>query len=156
VPAVADPGGAVRHADGGEVSGTEARVSGMAGGKGRLARTAIRYGVRYGPVAVAAIKHGREPAQQAVQSVLARRNARKIAIEHARTLRDGTVLKVMHESRPVWFVFSGDEIVATYPQVPMASYGDLLRHTDLANRIRPEDMPQPRTPVNVLRRRRER
>jgi hypothetical protein len=128
----------------------------MAGGKGRLARTAIRYGVRYGPVAVAAIKHGREPAQQAVQSVLARRNARKIAIEHARTLREGTVLKVMHESSPVWFVFSGDEIVATYPQVPMASYGDLLRHTDLANRIRPADMPKPRTPANVLRRRGQR
>ena len=116
-------------------------------------RTAIKYGVRYGPVAFEAIKHGREPAQQAVQSVLARRNARKAAIEHAATLREGTVLKVIHEGRPVWFVFSADEIIATYPPVPMAQYGDLLRHTDLANRTKPGDMPQPRTPANVLNRR---
>ena len=125
-------------------------------GKGQLVKTAIKYGVRYGPVAFEAFKHGREPAQQAVQSVLARRNARKIAVEHAKTLREGTVLKVMNEGHPVWFVFSGDEIVATYPQVPMASYGDLLRHTDLANRIRPEDMPQSRTPANMLNKRRKR
>lgn len=125
-------------------------------GKGQLVKTAIKYGVRYGPVAFEAFKHGREPAQQAVQSVLARRNARKIAVEHAKTLREGTVLKVMNEGHPVWFVFSGDEIVGTYPQVPMASYGDLLRHTDLANRVRPEDMPQARTPANMLNKRRKR
>ncbi len=125
----------------------------MAAGKGRLVRTAIKYGVRYGPVAFEAIKHGREPAQQAVQSVMARRSARKTAIEHAATLREGTVLKVIHEGRPVWFVFSGDEIIATYPPVPVAQYGDLLRHTDLANRVKPEDMPQPRTATNVLNRR---
>ena len=125
-------------------------------GKGQLVKTAIKYGVRYGPVAFEAFKHGREPAQQAVQSVLARRNARKIAVEHAKTLREGTVLKVMNEGHPVWFVFSGDEIVATYPQVPMTSYPDLLRHTDLANRVRPEDMPQARTPANMLNKRRKR
>ena len=125
-------------------------------GKGQLVKTAIKYGVRYGPVAFEAFKHGREPAQQAVQSVLARRNARKVAVEHAKTLREGTVLKVMNEGDAVWFVFSADEIVATYPQVAMASYGDLLRHTDLANRIRPEDMPQSRTPANMLNKRRKR
>lgn len=117
----------------------------MAGaGKGRLVRTAIKYGVRYGPVAFEAIKHGREPAQQAVQSVMARRTARKHAAEHARTLREGTVLKVIHDGRPVWFVFSGDEIIATYPPVPMATYGDLLRHTDLTNRVKPDDLVPPR------------
>lgn len=125
----------------------------MAAGKSRLMRTAIKYGVRYGPVAFEAIKHGREPAQQAVQTVIARRSARRTAIEHAATLREGTVLKVMHEGRPVWFVFSGDEIIATYPQMPVAQYGDLIRHTDLANRTKPEDMPQPRTAANVLNRR---
>ena len=128
----------------------------MAGaGKGRLMRTAIKYGVRYGPVAFEAIKHGREPAQQAVQSVIARRSARRTAIEHAATLREGTVLKVIHDGRPVWFVFSADEIIATYPPVPIAQYGDLLRHTDLANRVKPEDMPAPRTPGAVLSSRRK-
>jgi len=116
-------------------------------GKGRLARNVIKYGVRYGPVAFEAVKHGREPAQHAVQAALARRTARKTAIEHAGTLREGSLLKVVHEGRPLWFVFSGDEIVATYPQVPVASYGDLLRHADLANRVRPQDLPaRPKLP----------
>jgi hypothetical protein len=118
-------------------------------------RNAIRYGVKYGPLAYEAIKHGREPAQQAMQSALAKRNARKTAIEHAATLRNGTLLKVLHEGRPIWFVFSDDEIVATYPPVPMASYGDLLRHADLANRVKPEQLaPQRPTPGSVIRRKR--
>ena len=118
-------------------------------------RNAIRYGVKYGPLAYEAVKHGREPAQQAMQSALAKRNARKTAIEHAATLRNGTLLKVMHEGRPIWFVFSDDEIIATYPSVPMASYGELLRHADLANRVKPEQLaPQRPTPGSVIRRKR--
>jgi hypothetical protein len=113
-------------------------------GKGRLVKNVVKYGVRYGPVAFEAVKHGREPAQQALQSAMARRTARKTAAEHAGTVRDGSLLKVLHEGRPVWFVFSGDEIVATYPQVPVPTYGTLLKHADLANRIRPEDLAAPK------------
>jgi hypothetical protein len=113
-----------------------------------LVKNAVRYGVRYGPVVFEAVKHGREPAQQAVQAALAKRTARRKAAEHAATVRDGTVLKVIHEGRPVWFVFSADEIIATYPQVPVASYPDLLRHADLGHRQKPA----PPAPIKLPKR----
>ncbi|WP_329001123.1 hypothetical protein OHA18_42675 [Kribbella sp. NBC_00709] len=108
----------------------------MAGGKGsgQLAKTLIKYGVRYGPLAVEAIRHGREPAQQAMQAALAKRNARKKALEHALTVRDGSLLKVIKEGQAIFFVFSGDAIVTTYPAVPQSAYPELLRHADLDKR----------------------
>lgn len=106
----------------------------MAGGRGRLAKNVVKYGVRYGPMAFEAVKHGREPAQQAVQAALAKRSARKKAIEHALTVRDGSLLKVIKDGQAVFFVFSGDAIVTTYPPVPQATYPELLRHADLDRR----------------------
>lgn len=108
----------------------------MAGGKGKsqLAKNLVKYGVRYGPLAVEAIRHGREPAQQAMQAALAKRNARKKALEHALTVRDGSLLKVIKEGQAIFFVFSGDAIVTTYPSVPSATYPELLRHADLDKR----------------------
>jgi hypothetical protein len=101
------------------------------GGRGKVAKNLVKYGVRYGPLAVEAIKHGREPAQQAVQAALAKRSARKKAIEHALTVRDGSLLKVIRDGQAIFFVFSGDAIVTTYPQVPQNAYPELLRHADL-------------------------
>jgi hypothetical protein len=106
----------------------------MAGGRSRLAKNIVKYGVRYGPMAFEAVKHGREPAQQAVQAALAKRAARRKAIEHALTVRDGSLLKVMKDGQAVFFVFSGDAIVTTYPQVPQSTYSELLRHADLDRR----------------------
>jgi len=94
----------------------------------------VKYGVRYGPLAVEAIRHGREPAQQAVQAALAKRSARKKALEHALTVRDGSLLKVIRDGRAIFFVFSGDAIVTTYPAVPQNTYSELLRHADLDKR----------------------
>lgn len=113
---------------------TVSTVDGMAGERGRLAKNVVKYGVRYGPMAFEAIKHGREPAQQAVQAALAKRTARKKALEHALTVRDGSLLKVIKEGQAVYFVFSGDAIVTTYPPVPQATYPELLRHADLDRR----------------------
>ncbi|TDU83243.1 hypothetical protein EV138_5705 [Kribbella voronezhensis] len=106
----------------------------MAGGRSRLAKSMVKYGVRYGPMAFEAVKHGREPAQQALQAALAKRSARKKALEHALTVRDGSLLKVIKEGQAVFFVFSGDAIVTTYPPVPQSSYPELLRHADLDRR----------------------
>jgi len=104
------------------------------GGRSRLAKNLVKYGVRYGPLAVEAIRHGREPAQQAVQAALAKRSARKKALEHALTVRDGSLLKVIKDGQAIVFVFSGDAIVTTYPPVPSTSYPELLRHADLDKR----------------------
>jgi hypothetical protein len=99
-----------------------------------LVKSAVKYGVRYGPMAFEAVKHGREPAQQAVQAALAKRSARRKAIEHALTVRDGSLLKVLKDGQAIFFVFSGDAIVTTYPSVPQPSYSELLRHADLDRR----------------------
>ncbi|GAA3126776.1 hypothetical protein JOF29_002644 [Kribbella aluminosa] len=112
----------------------------MAGGAGKssqLAKNLVKYGVRYGPLVVEAVRHGREPAQQAVQAAWAKRSARRKAFEHALTVRDGTLLKVIKDGQAVFFVFSGDAIVTTYPAVPQATYPELLRHADLDKRETP-------------------
>ncbi|MEU4607272.1 hypothetical protein AB0F43_30170 [Kribbella sp. NPDC023972] len=109
-------------------------MAGVGGGRGRLAKNLVKYGVRYGPLAVEAIKHGREPAQQAVQAAVAKRTARKKAVEHALTVREGSLLKVIRDGQAVFFVFSGDAIVTTYPPVPPNTYPELLRHADLDKR----------------------
>jgi hypothetical protein len=106
----------------------------MAGDRNRLVKNAVKYGVRYGPMVFEAVKHGREPAQQAVQAALAKRSARRKAIEHALTVRDGSLLKVMKDGQVLYFVFSGDAIVTTYPPVPQSSYPELLKHADLDRR----------------------
>ncbi|MFC0626345.1 hypothetical protein [Kribbella deserti] len=106
----------------------------MPGARSRLVKNAVKYGVRYGPMAFEAVKHGREPAQQAIQAALAKRTARRKALEHAATVREGSLLKVIHEGQIIYFVFSGDAIVTTYPSVPQATYPELLRHADLDRR----------------------
>ncbi|MET7283760.1 hypothetical protein ABZS29_36360 [Kribbella sp. NPDC005582] len=112
----------------------------MAAGRGQLAKNLIKYGVRYGPLVAEAVKHGREPAQQAVQAAVARRTARKKALEHALTVRDGSLLKVIKDGQSIFFVFSGDAIVTTYPSVPQATYPELLRHADLDKRESAEQL----------------
>ncbi|MEQ4207147.1 hypothetical protein ABN028_06495 [Actinopolymorpha sp. B17G11] len=105
-------------------------------GKGRIAKTAVTYAMKYGPLVYEAIKHGREPAQRAVQKALARQADRKRALTHATTVVDGSVLRVFHEAEPIWVVFSKDTPVASYPavDVPLA---DVLQHADLSLRVTP-------------------
>jgi hypothetical protein len=111
-------------------------MAGVAGGSGgRIAKNLVKYGVRYGPLIAEAVKHGREPAQQAVQAAWAKRTARRKALEHALTVRDGSLLKVIRDGQAIFFVFSGDAIVTTYPSVPQSAYPDLLRHADLDQRV---------------------
>jgi hypothetical protein len=109
-------------------------MAGAGKANGKLAKNIVKYGVRYGPLVVEAVRHGREPAQQAVQAAWAKRSARRKAVEHALTVRDGSLLKVIKDGQAVFFVFSGDAIVTTYPSVPQSAYPELLRHADLDKR----------------------
>jgi hypothetical protein len=106
-------------------------MAGAGKANGKLAKNLVKYGVRYGPLVVEAVRHGREPAQQAVQAAWAKRSARRKAVEHALTVRDGSLLKVIKDGQAIFFVFSGDAIVTTYPPVPQSAYPELLRHADL-------------------------
>ncbi len=112
-------------------------------GKGRAVTTIVKWGVKYGPIAYEAAKHGKEPAKAAAQKALGRVQAYRSAVEHGLTVVEGSVLKTFDANgEPVWVVFSGEEPIATHPvtATPMA---DLLRHADLANRIRAVDAKRP-------------
>lgn len=121
---------------------------------GKLAKNVVKYGVRYGPLIVEAVRHGREPAQQAVQAAWAKRSARRKAVEHALTVRDGSLLKVIKDGQAIFFVFSGDAIVTTYPAAPQATYPELLRHADLDKRETPVVLPRSRPHLPRIRRKR--
>lgn len=108
-------------------------------GKGRFAKTAVTYAVKYGPLVYEAVKHGREPAQRAVQKALDRRADRRRAIAHATTVVAGSVLRVFHRAEPVWVVFSAETPVASYPDVD-APLPSLLEHADLSLRVSPSDL----------------
>ncbi|WP_329479149.1 hypothetical protein OG555_40565 [Kribbella sp. NBC_01484] len=115
-------------------------MAGAGKANGKLAKNLIKYSVRYGPFVIEAVKHGREPAQQAVQAAWAKRAARRKASEHALTVREGSLLKVIKDGEPIFFVFSGDAIVTTYPPVPQSAYPELLRHSDLDQRVTADEI----------------
>jgi hypothetical protein len=69
----------------------------------KLARWAVKYGPLALPYARRLYEHGR---------------FRQLALMHARTLADGTFSWEVHRGERVWVVWSGDEVVATYPERP--------------------------------------
>lgn len=112
-------------------------------GKGKLVGTAIKLGTKYGPQVWVASKALREPAKEAAQKMLASERARKSALDHARTLSDGSILKVYRGDQSLWLVFSGDTAVTVYPATDVA-LSSLLQGADLTKRIRPTDQLAPR------------
>lgn len=118
----------------------------------RLIKNAATYGVKYGPAVYEAVKHGRGPAQAAAQRAIEARTSRRRALEHARTVREGSVLKAVRDGHPVWVVFSADEPIAAYPMTtePLT---ELVRHNDLSKRETPDERPSG-SPASRLRRRR--
>ena len=117
-------------------------------GKSKSLTTVVKLGVKYGPVAYEAIKHGKEPAKEFAQRQLARLNARKNALDHAEGLEDGSALPVWKDDQHVWIVFNADEPIASHPtvQTPLAL---LIQGYDLTKRIRPTNDQRPK--VNPLR-----
>jgi hypothetical protein len=105
-------------------------------GKAKALTSVVKLGVRYGPVAYEAIRHGQEPAREYAQKQLNRLTARKQAMTHAQGLTDGSALAVYEGDQQVWVVFNGDQPVASHPSVttPLA---ELVRDYDLAKRVRP-------------------
>jgi hypothetical protein len=106
--------------------------------KGKVVAKAIKLGTKYGPQIWVASKALREPAKEAAAKVMASERARKAAFEHARTLADGSILKVYKGEQSLWVVFSGDTAITVHPptDVPLPT---LLRGADLTRRIRPGD-----------------
>ena len=125
----------------------------MAGKKDSLT-TVVKLGLKYGPVAYEAIKHGKEPAKEFAQRQLGRLNARKQALSHAEGLMDGSAMPVWKDDQQVWIVFNGDEAIASHPTVetPLAR---LIQGYDLTKRIRPTIDQRPKIgPLRAIRRKR--
>jgi hypothetical protein len=124
----------------------------MAGRKMSMT-TVVKLGVKYGPVAYEAIKHGKEPAKEFAQRQLSRLNARKQALTHAEGLLDGSAMLVWRDDQQVWVVFNGDQPIASHPTVdtPLAL---LIQGYDLTKRIRPTIDQRPKaSPLRAIRRR---
>jgi hypothetical protein len=109
----------------------------MAGKRKALGR-AVVLGAKYGPQLWVAGQALREPAKEAAQKIIASEKARRSAHAHARTLSEGSILKVYRGDRAHWIVFTGDTAVTVHPDtdVPLA---ELIRGADLTKRIRPDD-----------------
>jgi len=123
-------------------------------GKAKSLTTVVKLGVKYGPVAYEAIKHGKEPAKEFAQRQLGRLNARKQALAHAEGLMDGSAMPVWKDDQQVWVVFNGDAPIASHPTVdtPLAQ---LINGYDLTRRIRPTVDQRPKaSPLNAIRRKR--
>jgi hypothetical protein len=115
-------------------------------GKGKAVGNLVKWGVKYGPHVVVLAQQAKEPAMKAAQTALDRQKAKRRAVEHAATVRDGMVLKTFDpradHGEPVWVVFSGDDPIAAHPAsaTPLA---ELVAKSDLSTRVRPVDMPTP-------------
>jgi len=123
-------------------------------GKAKSLSTVVKFGVKYGPVAYEAIKHGKEPAKEFAQRQLGKLNARRQALAHAEGLMDGSAMSVWKNDQQVWVVFNGDEPIASHPTVdtPLAL---LIQGYDLSKRIRPTIDQRPKaSPLKAIRRKR--
>ena len=107
-------------------------------GKGRLVTQAVRLGIKYGPQIWVASKAIREPAKEAANKAISSERARRQAMDHAKSLADGSILKVYKGDTAHWVVFSGDEPIAVQRETQML-LTDVVERADLAKRIRPQD-----------------
>jgi len=123
-------------------------------GKARALTNIAKLGVKYGPVAYEAIKHGKQPAMELAQKQMNKLTARKQALAHAKGLMDGSAMPVWEGDVQVWVVFNGDEPIASHPTAttPLAQ---LIEGYDLGRRIRPTDDLRPKpNPLKAIRRKR--
>ena len=116
-------------------------------GKGRAVGSIIKWGVKYGPHVVVLAQQAKEPAMAAAQKAIDRQKAKRRAVEHAETVRDGSVLKTFDPRNdsgdPIWVVFTGDEPIAAHP-VTATPLAELVANSDLSTRVRPRDAPSAR------------
>ena len=126
-------------------------------GTGKAVGKVVRWGVKYGPHAIVLAQQAREPAMAAAQKAIDRQKAKRRAIEHAGTVREGSVLKTFDpradHGEAVWVVFAGDDPIATHPSTA-TPIPELIANSDLSTRVRPADLPSPAERLKQIPRRR--
>lgn len=105
---------------------------------GPLAKSAAKYGAKYGPHAKVAWELGGKHLQAAARDRLDEMAVRRKAFDHASGTRAGSVLRVIDQDEVRYVVYSGDDPVAAYPKTdrPLA---ELVARADLAQRRTPEE-----------------
>jgi hypothetical protein len=115
-------------------------------GVSKVVIMSARRGVKYSPHIAAIVREVRGPASEYAKATMEATRQKRLALTKARSVRDGSVLLVLHGEQPVWVVSSGDVPVSQHPAVgvPLA---DLVAHADLDRRRTPEEFPSPRERV---------
>jgi hypothetical protein len=92
---------------------------------------------KYGPLVPLLWKTAGRPAAEAAQKAFAVRAARNTALRHAETVAQGAILKVYDQGAVIWVVFSGADIVTSYPRRE-ATVSRLVESADLSKKMTPE------------------
>jgi len=101
------------------------------------AKTAAKYGAKYGPHAKVAWELVGKQVQSAARAKLDAAAMRRKAFAHADATNEGSVLKVVDHGEPVFVVFSDGDPVASYPEVERL-LADLVARADMSKRTTPD------------------
>jgi hypothetical protein len=113
-------------------------------------KNAAKYGVKYGPHAVAAWKIAGSQIETAARHKMDEVTARRTAFDHADSVAGGSVLRVVDHGRALFVVLSHDEPVACYPEVQRPLV-ELVAKADLAKRVTPDQQRERRLRARARR-----
>jgi hypothetical protein len=92
---------------------------------------------KYGPMVPLVWKTAGKPATDAAQRAFTNHAARTTALRHAETVEMGAILKVYDQGNPVWVVFSGADIVTSYPPRE-GKLDELVKSANLSRKMTPD------------------
>jgi hypothetical protein len=113
-------------------------------------KNAAKYGVKYGPHAVAAWKIAGSQIEAAARHKMDEVTARRTAFDHADSVAGGSVLRVVDHGTALFVVLSHDEPVACYPEVQRPLL-ELVAKADLAKRVTPDEQRERRLRARARR-----
>lgn len=117
---------------------------------GPTAKSAAKYGVKYGPHVKVAWQVGGKRARSAATAKLEAVSARRKAFDQASVTTDGSVLRVVAHGEPVFVVFAQDDPIASYPEVE-TPLDQLIERADLSKRLTPEQRREQQLRTKVQR-----
>jgi hypothetical protein len=116
----------------------------------KLVIEGVRQGAKYAPAIAVAVRQVRGPATDYAKAHLEAVRQRRLAVTKAGSVRDGTVLRLLHGEQTVWVVYSGEQPISVHPDIGVP-LPELVAHADLDRRRPPEDFPTPRQRASAAR-----
>lgn len=108
-----------------------------------VGKNAVKIAAKYGPQVKIAWDTAGQAAAEQVKIRRARAANRRSAVEKARTVVDGTVLRQIHGDQVIWVVYAGDEPITAYP-LPDIELDELTKRAKLDDRMTPEQYDESR------------